>query len=313
MLARLQTFVTFVLLCSALTWASCLLAFGRPVWAWAGALLILLGYALFLGSEFAILYFVQSAEAAPRPGAAQLLRAWWGEIVSAPRVFFWRQPFRSNAEPDSVPSAASRRPGIVLVHGFVCNRGFWNPWMRELRARQIPFAAVNLEPVFGSIDHYPRLIEAAVSRLETCTVAPVVIVGHSMGGLAIRAWLAEFSADARVSRVITIGSPHQGTWLARYGYTTNAKQMRLNSQWLTALAAGEPSHRRARFTCFFGHCDNIVFPAASGTLPGADNRHISSTAHVHMAFQRVVFSEVLRWVELAAAPPAVSREPAVAQ
>ena len=312
MLARLQKFVVFFLLATALGWASCFANAGHPGWAWTGGLLILLGYALFLGIEFVMLRFVQCTDLAPYPRVLQLLRAWLWEAASAPAVFFWRQPFRSNAEPDNVPLApAAAQPGVVLVHGFVCNRGFWNPWMRKLRARDMPFIAVNLEPLFGSIDQYPAAIEAAVARMEAATRMPVVLVGHSMGGLAIRAWLVRFKSDHRVRRVITIGSPHRGTWLARYGRTTNGRQMRLASRWLTQLATREPPERRARFTCFFGHCDNIVFPAASGTLPGAVNLHVPATAHVHMAFQRVVFDEVWRWLrpeaELAETPP----EPAV--
>ena len=34
--------------------------------------------------------------------------------------------------------------------------------MRRLRRRGVPFVAVNLEPVFGSIDSYAATIEAAV-------------------------------------------------------------------------------------------------------------------------------------------------------
>jgi alpha-beta hydrolase superfamily lysophospholipase len=77
--------------------------------------------------------------------------------------------------------------------------------MRDLRARRIPFIAVNLEPLFGSIDHYARIIEAAVARREAATDIPVLLVGHSMGGLAIRAWLRQFEAHTRVHRAITIG------------------------------------------------------------------------------------------------------------
>ena len=295
MLARVQTLLVLALLAGSAAWAAILAQLGHPGWGGAAALLILLGYALFLGLEFAALYVVQEPGPAPRARASQLLRAWWGEVVTAPRVFFWRQPFRSEAEPDHVPPQAGGRCGVVLVHGFVCNRGLWNPWMRELRARETPYIAVNLEPLFDSIDHYPRIIEAAVARLESITGAPVVLVGHSMGGLAIRAWLRQFEADTRVLRIITIGSPHQGTWLARYSRTTNGKEMRQRGAWLTALAAAEPATRSARFTCFYGHCDNIVFPASSARLPGASNLHVAGIAHVHMAFQQVVFDEVLAW------------------
>ena len=296
MLARLQKFITISLVCCAVAWAAWFVALGRPLWAGLGALLILFGYALFLGAEFVLLHFVQKGDVAPRPSVSQLVRAWFNEAITAPRVFLWRQPFRSDVEPDRLPERPDGRRAVLLVHGFVCNRGLWNPWMRELRARGIPFVAINLEPVFGSIDQYAERIDAAAASIEAATGMPAVLVGHSMGGVAIRAWLARFDANARVHRAITIGSPHQGTWLARFGHTINGREMRLENPWLAKLATGETAERYERFTCFFGHCDNIVFPAASGMLPGAQNIHVPGTAHVHMAFHPQVFDEVCRWL-----------------
>lgn len=296
MLARLQKLITIFLVAGAIVWAASFSAIGRPIWAAAGVLVIMFGYAIVLAAEFVILHFVQQGDIAPRPSTRQLISAWWGEVLTAPRVFLWRQPFCSNVEPDKLPLRPDGRRGVLLVHGFVCNRGLWNPWMRLLRARDLPFVAINLEPVFGSIEAYAERIEAAVVRVETATGMPIVLVGHSMGGVAIRAWFARFGSDARVHRVITIGSPHQGTWLARFGHTVNGREMRLDSPWLTKLATGETPEHCGRFTCFFGHCDNIVFPAASGTLPGAVNIHVAATAHVHMAFRRQVFDEVCRWL-----------------
>lgn len=313
MLARLQKLIVLVLIVASVSWATILTRLDHPGWAIAIVVLILLGYALFLGLEFAALYLVQDTEpGGPRVGLGQLLQAWWGEVMTAPRVFLWRQPFRSHAEADYLPKERCGHHGLVLVHGFVCNRGLWNPWTRDLRARGIPHIAVNLEPLFGSIDSYPAIIDAAVSRIEAATGETAVLVGHSMGGLAIRAWLREFGADARVRRVITIGSPHRGTWLARFGHTTNGKQMRQRSEWLMHLAAAESPARVERFTCFYGHCDNIVFPVISGTLPGAVNLHLPATAHVHMAYHPLVFSEAVRWAMTPAAASDVSQAVPVA-
>jgi triacylglycerol lipase len=298
MLARLQKIISISLFSAAVIWTIGFSTVGRPAWAAVGAVTILFGYTLFLAAEFVALYFVQRADVAPRPTVRQLVTAWWHEALTAPRVFLWRQPFRSAAEADHLPAATrATGRGVVLVHGFVCNRGLWNPWMRKLRARGIPFAAVNLEPVFGSIDRYPQVIEEAVRRVEQATGHPVVLVGHSMGGVAIRAWLTRFDADARVHRVLTIASPHHGTWLARFGHTINGRQMRLNGPWLAQLALRERPERYAKFCCYFGHCDNIVFPAASGTLPGAENLHVPGTAHVHMAFHPRIFEGLLRCLQ----------------
>jgi triacylglycerol lipase len=309
MLARLQQFTTLALLGAALGWAAWFLRAGEPGWAAFGALFILFFYALVLGLEFVMLYFVHGNDAAPRASAAQLLRAWWGEVRSAPQVFCWRQPFRSQAEPDFLGSAPPGRRGVVLVHGFVCNRGLWNPWMARLRARGVPFVAINLEPVFGTIDGYAGSVDAAVRRVEAATGCAPVVVAHSMGGLAVRAWLHAFAADARVHRVVTIASPHAGTWLARFAFVPNARQMRQSNAWLQQIAAGESAARRALFTCFYGHCDNIVFPPSTATLPGADNRHVPGTAHVHMASREAIFEEVCRWVDAPAPAPQAAAAP----
>jgi triacylglycerol lipase len=298
MLSRLQQGITLGLLLTAAVWAAWFTFAGSPHLAWVGALSIIFGYALFLALEFVFLRLVNRTDPTPQADAKQLLRAWWGEVLTAPQVFCWRQPFRSRAIPDWLPE--SDRPtsrGIVLVHGFVCNRAVWNPWMTRLRAHEVPYVAVNLEPVFGSIDDYAEIIERAVQRMEAVTGREPVLVAHSMGGLAVRAWLNRFAADDRVHRVITVGSPHHGTWMGRFARTRNTVEMQLNSAWRQALVAKEPPGRHARFTCFYSHCDNIAFPASTATLAGADNRHVPGVAHVHLLFQNEVFNEALRWLE----------------
>ena len=153
MLARLQQAITLGLIALATAWALYFFRAGHPIRATLGALLIVLGYVLFLAFEFILLAFIQEREPTPRPTVRQLFGAWWGEVTTAPRVFCWRQPFFAGAEPDLLSNASGRR-GIVFVHGFFCNRALWNPWMSRLRAEGVPFIAVSLEPVFGSISDY---------------------------------------------------------------------------------------------------------------------------------------------------------------
>ena len=306
MLARLQQALTLGFLLLLGVWIHGCVRNGQPLLAGLGAVVLLGAHALVLGLEFVLLYRIHAADPTPRATVQALFRAWWGEVISAPCVFCWRQPFRSGRWPNLLPAGPNgptgpagptARRGVVFVHGFVCNRGLWNPWLAQLTAQGTPFIAVNLEPVFCSIDRYALAIDAAVGELQRCTGLPPVVVAHSMGGLAVRAWWALPHNSQRVHHAITIGTPHQGTWLARFATTVNSRQMQQGSRWLYAVAATEPASRARSFTCFYSHCDNIVFPAAMATLPGADNRHLPGVAHVHMADRPEPMAELQHWLQ----------------
>jgi triacylglycerol lipase len=299
MLARLQALLVLLTVLGAAAWWAWCRQRGLGSWATGlGVVLALVPQLPLLALEFGLLAAVGRDAAAPRASAGQLLRAWWGEVLASWRVFNWVQPFFAGRQPD-VPGVPGRT-GVLLVHGYFCNRGVWAPALRRLQAQGVPCTALTLEPAFGRIDDWVPAIEAAVRALTQATGRPPVLVAHSMGGLAVRAWLAAQAdaraADARVQRVITIGTPHHGTWMARFGHSPNARQMRPGHPWLLALAAAETTQRQARFTCFFGHADNIVFPATTATLAGADNRHLAGVAHVAMVDRPEVWAEVQRWV-----------------
>lgn len=303
MLARIQRAIICLIAAFSSLWAVCALAMDRPSWIPLGLLLVAVAYAGAVFLELVCAAIFNRRDSVPPASASQRLLAWIREVSLAPLVFCWRQPFRANAIPDRLQSGD--RPGfrsegsptraVVLVHGFVCNRGFWNPWMRRLAANGVNYIAVNLEPPFGSIDSYGASIDDAVSAAaRACGGAAPVIVAHSMGGLAVRAWMASRSnSDRMVHRVITIGTPHRGTWLARFAFTANGRNMALHSDWIRSLALREPPSRYAAFICIYSHCDNVVFPASTATLPKAINLHVPGRAHVDLAFseeaQRTLF------------------------
>lgn len=280
---------------------------GLPLWvALLGLISVLAGHAFVLALEFFLLACLHRADPTPRAGIAVLLRAWWTEVRLAVRVFGWRQPFRSGAVAD-VPGRLGMR-GIVLVHGYVCNRGLWAPWLDRCRAEGRPCTAIDLEPVFSPLDAYVSQIDRAVAAMEAATGLPPLLVCHSMGGLVARAWMASTpGADHRVHRVLTLGTPHRGTWLACLSRTNNSIQMRSGCQWLRQLEAREPPERARRFVCFYSNADNIVFPPRVGVLPGATERFLAGTPHVALAFHPEVYREVFESLDDAAATDAGTR------
>lgn len=221
--------------------------------------------------------------------AGASIREWWGvwwrEAVISMRIFGPWQTLHWRTPADRLGDKHSTRPGVVFVHGFMCNRGLWRQWQYELIEEERPFIAVNLEPVYGSIDAYHEIIDNAVNRMIASTGYAPVLVCHSMGGLAVRAWLRRCGVDgqARVRWIITLGTPHQGTWLARFARARNARQMQRNSTWLSTLQTGESPEILTRMTCWYSNCDNIVFPASSGMLPGAEGHLASARGHLELA------------------------------
>src|SRR5574340_958216 len=212
MLARLQQTVVCAVLVAALLWVAWSVERGLTTpWLLLGLLVLLLPHAWLLAIEFALLALFGRDPALARTGAGALIRAWAREVGAVTRVFGWCQPFAADREPD-VPGRPGCR-GVVLVHGFLCNRAVWARWLRRLRIEGVPATAITLEPVFGAIDSMVPLLDDAIARLQRQTGKPPLIVAHSMGGLVVRAWLRDRCGDARVSGVITVATPHRGTWM----------------------------------------------------------------------------------------------------
>jgi hypothetical protein len=295
-LARLLQAACFAQLGAAAGWLAWRWT-ASPLQAITGAALIVFVGPLVLAIEFACLAAIaRSNDGLPRPTFLGLARAWLAETLDLYRTFWWRQPFRWRAEPDHLGPHCAGRPGVVLVHGFVCNRGFWTPWLRHLHARGHAFVALNLEPVFGSIDDYVATIGEAVDRVHAATGFAPVLVAHSMGGLAARAWWRT-AGTRQVAHIVTIASPHRGTWLGRFSRHANARQMHLRSDWLAQLASDEQRRPLPPTTCWYSDCDNIVFPVTTATLPNADNRFLPGQPHVSLAFRPEVLAATLDLIE----------------
>jgi len=236
-------------------------------------------------------HFASATPPAFRLGAKARLRLLAEEFSASMLVTSWQVP-RASAATRIYPD--SRHPPVLLLHGYGCNSGYWAHLTPLLDAAGISHASVDLEPVAGSIDGYVPLVEQAVQALCAQTGAQTIaIVAHSMGGLVARAWMRVHGA-ARVARVITLGTPHHGTALARFGLGQNAFQMRPGSPWLRDLAQGEDAATRALVTSLYTHHDNIVSPQASSRLPGARNLEFGGVGHVALGSNPRVLAAVMQ-------------------
>lgn len=187
---------------------------------------------------------------------------------------------------------------VILVHGFVCNRAYWRAFARALENAGLgPVYAVTLEPVLGSIDDNARQLGAMIEQICKDTGATKVqLVGHSMGGLIGRAYVHR-SGPSRVARIVTLGSPHHGTYSAHLvrKLATNAEQMCRKSEWLTALNAHEAKDCPVPITSIWTPHDNIVYPQDSAVLhyPNARNVAFAGLGHLELMYAPAVMQAVI--------------------
>jgi triacylglycerol esterase/lipase EstA (alpha/beta hydrolase family) len=205
-----------------------------------------------------------------------------------------------------LPFAAFRRRHIaadmglpvLLVHGYGANSGFWRPCSKLLSHAGISHEAIELEPLLADIDDYADLIHKNIGLLcQASGQQQVILLAHSMGGLAARAYLRRYGV-VRIARLITLGTPHFGSTLANYAMGINARQMQRaatgSQSWLDLLAQTETPDQRALCVSLYSRHDNIVSPQDSAHLPGASNVAFDLIGHVALGFDGEVLQAVMK-------------------
>lgn len=277
-------------------------------WSWPAALLFGLGFALAVRFMIAANNFrIAARTRSTLPEQYRLgLLATCTLLLSEYRATMlsssWTMPFRRFGR--CIPERPRGLP-VLLVHGYGCNSGYWHSMSKTLGEACIAHQAIDMEPIIGSIDEYAVLIHEAIEALCGDTGhAQAVVVGHSMGGLAIRSYMRRHG-HGRIAKAITLGTPHHGTALAHFGIGVNTQQMRwtateqegVASDWLLQLAAGESEAVYRLFVSIYSHHDNIISPQTSSHLEGAKNIDFHAIGHValglHPRIQAAVISEIL--------------------
>lgn len=232
--------------------------------------------------------------------------AWWeacrlfaGEFRATMTASSWMMPFRIFSKR---PAPQPQGLPVLLIHGYGCNSGYWHAMSKALSNANITHHAIDMEPVIGGIDEYAPPIHVAIERLCRETGHDkIVIVAHSMGGLAARSYL-RIHGPKRIAKAITLGTPHHGTGLAHFGVGLNTHQMRwtateqegLASEWLRELAASETPSIRRLFVSIYSHHDNIISPQTSSHLPDAKNIEFHAIGHVALALHPRIHAQVIR-------------------
>jgi predicted alpha/beta hydrolase family esterase len=191
---------------------------------------------------------------------------------------------------------------ILLVHGYLQNQSDWL-WFkaRLLKTPNIgPIYSLNLYSPFDSIAKYAEKLKEEIADIRAETKQDkIILIGHSMGGL-VSSYYSEFIAKpGEVAKVITLGSPFQGTRLAALGYGENVKEMSPNSSFLQHLT-NRMQHSSIDYHYIASQIDNMIVPwqAAIPANKNPKNQELILEDHGHLRIliSPKVVQQVADWV-----------------
>ena len=210
------------------------------------------------------------------------------------------------------PWRAGERLPVIFCHGYMGDRSNFVVLQRRLYTAGFRSqATVWLFPYWRGCRSYADQIERKIDEVLDATGAPAVdIVAHSMGGVASRLALATPGRAGDVRRLVTLGSPHNGTPTAYAAVLTpfdaSARDVRPGSDLLRELSgtrdlavlpAGKVLSIRSDW-------DQVV-PSVSSIVPAPqENLLIPGMGHGTLLYSR----RVARAVEDALPAPAARIE-----
>jgi pimeloyl-ACP methyl ester carboxylesterase len=242
----------------------------------------------------------RAAASAPL-GLAGFLRLAARETVALLRTFVVGQLLQCWLAPARPREIVRGVTPVLLVHGIYCNAGVWHRLLARLRREAVPnLFCLNLAPPFSGIDHFAQQLARRVDEIcRACGAPQAIIVAHSMGGLVTRAWCARLNGRQRVARLVTIGTPHRGSRLARLVPGRCAAEMIPGSEWLARLEVDEARAPPPLSLCIFSWHDDLVAPQDSAQLAGASALAFERLGHLQLLLDAAIHRRVA--AEIAAA------------
>ncbi len=231
-------------------------------------------------------------------GALVLLSAI--DLILSLRHFRWKHPLPASSPPPQSgpkigPTASSVPEGrpVVLLHGAGMRGLSMTPLARKLRATGRKVYLFTYRPSGLAFEAYARqLSDYLESIIGEMGHRKFDAVGHSVGGLILRRFIAVHNDPVKIRRIITLGAPHGGSELWRFAPSTLGRQLRPDGEFLRRLdEAGLPPGVEA--TAISGGFDQLVVPNANARWEGAANHIISDSGHNRLVFHRETLRIVL--------------------
>ena len=177
------------------------------------------------------------------------------------------------ARPENDGTGASLGRGerlVVFVHGFMARGPVWGP-MREAVVAAHDVETIDLS--YGPLETFDAVCDRVRRLIERLHAdRPVTLVGHSLGGLVSRRIVqTDDAVGARIDRLVTLASPHEGTRAARLPAGPLVAAIRPGSSVIRALDRDRHLLERVHRVAVVASRDRMITPPSSAAqLPGAE-------------------------------------------
>ncbi|UPM41744.1 esterase/lipase family protein [Halocatena salina] len=185
------------------------------------------------------------------------------------------------------------RSPVLMVHGFLDSGK--TPWwditthrLQEIGYTEDQLYVLSLGTLATTVDSPTVYAEEVTTKLQSISTghdSDVDIIAHSMGGLDSRWAIEKMGADQYVDSLITLGTPHQGTYVAYLAYITpGGRDMVPGSDFLQELNDGQLTES-VDYTALWSNFDELITPDEYATLPDAERESVSTAQNVFVPYK----------------------------
>lgn len=184
---------------------------------------------------------------------------------------------------------------VVLTPGFSGqDRVYWNVFRRRLqregfRVESVSFPGLGLQDIEASAR---SLGDRVREVLDASGEGKVHLIGHSLGGLVVRAFVQLLGGGEQVGVCATLGTPHEGTLTALAAAVRPAcRQMLPGSGFLRELSEAP---LRVPLVNVFSARDSLVVPYGNARLEPAENHRLRFGGHWGLLVRRAAYRPIVR-------------------
>ncbi len=189
---------------------------------------------------------------------------------------------------EGVTASLSNEPRIILIHGLYHNSSAWTLLRRRLMAGGFHrLSTIGYSSLRQDFWRLVAKIDQHICSISDTQHGPIILVGHSLGGLLAKACASTGKCRGRIAGLITLGSPHQGSKLAVMGIGPLARDIVHGGPILTEIASGL-SAEPVRCFAIYSPIDNMVLPneALKPLEPGWTCIETDPVSHVSLLYHR---------------------------